>query len=209
MFIEIDIRDVIRLPAPCIVPDIVPSVHMALQEKYANKVLRDQGLCICIRNILYIGEPLLFPGDGGVHVRIECSLILFRPFVHELLIGSIRHSDSSGILVSFHFSEDIFLPKDYLPEPSVFDEEEKLWYWKYLDNNMYMDVGEEIRLRVLSIEYNNESKDRGVPPPVDANKSIKLMADLRPSMRVFGTIAEDGLGLVNWWQQTSAADDDV
>jgi len=34
MFIEIDIRDVVRLPAPCIVPDNLPSVHMALQEKF-------------------------------------------------------------------------------------------------------------------------------------------------------------------------------
>ncbi|XXQ30181.1 RNA polymerase III subunit Rpc25 domain-containing protein [Plasmodiophora brassicae] len=206
MFVEVDIRDVLRLPAQCIVPDIVPAVHFALLEKYVNRVLNDQGLCVCVRHLSSVGDPYLFPGDGGVHVRVECSLVFFRPFVDEVLVGKVRHSDPSGLLVSLEFTEDVFISKEQFPEPSFFDEEEKLWYWKYLDNEMYIDAGEPIRFRVIAIEYCQEQRD---PSPQADDDSVKLMADLRPAMRVQGSIAEDGLGLIKWWvQQPDAASDE-
>lgn len=68
-----------------------------------------------------------------MHIRVEFTLILFRPFVYELMIGTVRHSDESGMLgrfskrsncpfnvffaVSVQFCEDIFIPKENLQEP--------------------------------------------------------------------------------------------
>lgn len=71
---------------------------------------------------------------------------------------------------------------------------------------MYIDAGEPIRFRVIAIEYCQEQRD---PSPQADDDSVKLMADLRPAMRVQGSIAEDGLGLIKWWvQQPDAASDE-
>lgn len=61
------------------------------------------------------------------------------------------------------------------------DDEEHIWYWKYLDNQMYIDVGEEIRFRVLSIEFSDNDSMTSADP---ATKLVMQMADLRPAMRV-------------------------
>jgi DNA-directed RNA polymerase subunit E'/Rpb7 len=74
------------------------------------------------------------------------------------------------------------------------DEEERTWFWKYLDNEMYMDAAQDIRLRVVAIEYHNAVvSDPSISIP-------KLMSDLKPAMKIVGTAAEDGLGMVQWWQ---------
>lgn len=75
------------------------------------------------------------------------------------------------------------------------DAEEKLWVWKYLDNDMYIDTNEKIRFRISSIEYPSQvlifsdalelyadfrfQEDT----PRDPSKPI-LLADLRPAMQI-------------------------
>jgi DNA-directed RNA polymerase subunit E'/Rpb7 len=51
------------------------------------------------------------------------------------------------------FFEDIFISKDELPQPCYFNEVESLWVWKYEDNDLYFENQEDVRLRVLRVEF--------------------------------------------------------
>lgn len=55
--------------------------------------------------------------------------------------------------VSLGFFEDIYVPEHALQDPSLFDDNEKLWMWKFDDNDMYMDLQEEVRFRVDSVKF--------------------------------------------------------
>jgi DNA-directed RNA polymerase III subunit RPC8 len=63
----------------------------------------------------------------------------------------------------------------------VFDQEEQVWIWKYQGHDLHIDVGEDIRFRVVKVQYESSS-------------SVSSAA-----MTVYGSIAGDGLGLVSWW----------
>jgi len=84
-------------------------------------------------------------------------------------------------------------------DPSFFDDSEKLWIWKFDGNDMYMDVGETVRVRVHSLRYNTP------PTPIqlqNAQGDDKLIGTaLRPfsPLEVVGDINGDGLGLLSWW----------
>ncbi len=54
-------------------------------------------------------------------------MVVFRPFVGEVLEGKLKKADKSGIYVSIGYFSDIFIPEHLLQEKSVFDEEEQLW----------------------------------------------------------------------------------
>lgn len=86
---------------------------------------------------------------------------MFRPFIGEILVGRLKSCNREGLRVSLGFTDDIIIPEHALQDPSFYDEAEKLWLWKFEGNDMYMDIGEEIRLKVTSLRFNKP------PTPLD------------------------------------------
>lgn len=86
-----------------------------LNEKYANKVVQEVGLCICIHDVLHTSEGFILYGDGcsyikgtlacrdSMYARLMCHLVtfrmvVFRPFAGEILTGKIKSCSPSGVV---------------------------------------------------------------------------------------------------------------
>jgi DNA-directed RNA polymerase III subunit RPC8 len=101
------------------------------------------------------------------HFRVTFALIVFRPFVGEVLIGTIADSSESGITVSLGFFSAIYVPVYWMLNPSVYENGVWVWLPTYDDDNdagnedeqkpeqqrYEMNVGATIRFRVKSINY--------------------------------------------------------
>ena len=83
------------------------------------KVVHKVGLCIALHDILHVGESYIFPGDGASHTKgkktiiyimsytasifytinflVRFRVIVFRPFMDEVLVGKIRSCSSEGV----------------------------------------------------------------------------------------------------------------
>lgn len=48
-------------------------------------------------------------------------MIVFRPFVGEILDAKVASSSEKGLMLSVEFFEDIFIPADKLPEPHKYE----------------------------------------------------------------------------------------
>lgn len=60
--------------------------------------------------------------------------------------------------MSLGFFDDVFVPNHYFPDPSFFNEEQGIWFWKYTDgdgttNDMEIDLEEDLRIRVESVKF--------------------------------------------------------
>ncbi len=55
------------------------------------------GLCIALFDVLSAGDEYIHPGDGGATLHVEFRLIVFRPFVGEVLTGIVRSCSPKGI----------------------------------------------------------------------------------------------------------------
>eukprot|EP00475_Leptophrys_vorax_P032348 TRINITY_DN4979_c0_g1_i4.p1 TRINITY_DN4979_c0_g1~~TRINITY_DN4979_c0_g1_i4.p1 ORF type:complete len:212 (-),score=48.48 TRINITY_DN4979_c0_g1_i4:1150-1785(-) len=154
MFIRLGIEDTIKIRCYQLESGKF-SEHLEdeLHAKYSNKVIPGQGLVIAVRDYEHIGSPFIYPGQGNVHIKVKFGVIVFRPFVDEIMQGSIRFSDPTGMLISTGFFEDVFIPKDELPKPAHFNELEGLWVWKYDENDLYFEQNEMVRFRVTSVRY--------------------------------------------------------
>jgi DNA-directed RNA polymerase III subunit RPC8 len=89
-----------------------------LNEKYANKVIQNIGLAICVYDILWAGDDtgIISQGDGYANVNVEFRLVVFHPFKGEVMNARIRNSTPAGINLKIDFFDDIFIPYDMLPE---------------------------------------------------------------------------------------------
>ena len=50
----------------------------------------DVGLVISLFDISEIGDSHIFPGDGSSHTRVVFRLLVFRPFIEEVLVSTVN-----------------------------------------------------------------------------------------------------------------------
>ncbi|RMX69405.1 hypothetical protein KXD40_002437 [Peronospora effusa] len=160
MFVLTRISDVIPVAPKLFDADYTQVLIEEIDRKYANKVITDVGLCITLYDFVRIGDAFVHPSDGTSHSQAEFRMVVFRPFVGEVLKGRIVSCTEEHIRVSMDFVQDIIIPSYALQTPSYFDTTERLWVWKYAEGQekFYMDLHEEIRFRVTNINFTRVTK---------------------------------------------------
>lgn len=203
MFVLSEFRDVIRVPAENLGQPIEEVLAEELNKRFANKVVLDVGLVICLHDIVDVGESYIYCGDGAIHTKCVYRMIVFRPQVGEILCGTLKSSSKEGLSISLGFFDSIIIPPQQLNEPSHFNEIDQSWTWNYEDEGqthvLMLEVGEQLRFRVHSEEFVD------VSPHGPTNISNIPMAASKVDKKevpytIVGSICESGLGLVKWWR---------
>ena len=67
-----------------------------IEEKYCNRVLLENGLCICLYELLDLGDGLIYQSDASVHVRAEFTYSAYaRARAHTARCALVRASHLS------------------------------------------------------------------------------------------------------------------
>lgn len=197
MFILSELTDLIRilpqnfnLATPTALKD---EIHI----KYSNKVISNLGLGISVWDILEIKDGMLKPGDGGSYVEVKFRLIVWKPFVGEVLSGWVADCTPEGIKVRMEFFDDIFIPKNYIFENSVFKPADKAWVWEPdEETKLYIDVNEMIRFRVEEEVFAN------IKPKL-SSEALALDSEQEqqraPPYALIASCQTDGMGCTLWW----------
>ncbi|KAK0224781.1 polymerase III polypeptide H [Armillaria nabsnona] len=72
-----------------------------LNEKYANRVLHDVGLCVGVFDLMEVDEGKVRYGDGLLFEKLILRLFVFRPFTSELLdtdVASMMQIDAGEVV---------------------------------------------------------------------------------------------------------------
>jgi len=185
-----------------------------INKKYANRVLHDVGLCICVFDLVEAGEGKVRYGDGFLWYKVVFRMVVFRPFSSEVILAKVKSSDEDGIRLSVGFFDDMYVPISYLPQPSAFDPNERAHFWlpdseattthELLDSptasRMYMDQNEIVRIRVEADEFYDDE-----PGPPKAAEGVQIRRDQgRAPFSIICSMAEQGLGPIPWWKSAEA-----
>eukprot|EP00752_Nemacystus_decipiens_P003713 g3422.t1 len=139
MFVLATIKDTVKVAPSKFNGDALDVLTAQIEAKFADRVIANVGLCICLHSYESIGDPYVYPSDGAAHYKVRFRMLVFRPFVGEILAGKVSCCNKQGIKVSLDFFENASIPKDLLQSPSVFTRGE--WVWSYPDPDA--DEGEE------------------------------------------------------------------
>jgi len=179
------------------------AVKTQISGKYLNRVIKDVGLCVGIFDVLSMGDAFIHPNEGSARVLVQFRTLVFRPFVGEIIKGKIKNSNEEGIQVSVGFFEDIFITPNLLKQPSYFNEEEQIWYWKYGEHELFLEQDSEIRFRIESIIFHERISQR-------PEKDEQQLSHEEPTvpMIILAAVNEDGLGCIQWWDQSKNINED-
>ena len=110
------------------------------------------GLCICFYDFLDVGDPYVYPAEGCCHQQVRFRLVVFRPFVGEVITAKVVSSTISGLRVSMGFFDDVIIPSHLLQQPSEYSESTGQWVWRYgedEDAEFSICIGDEVRDKIF------------------------------------------------------------
>ncbi|KAI9184039.1 DNA-directed RNA polymerase III complex subunit Rpc25 [Blastocladiella emersonii ATCC 22665] len=153
MFVVAEFKDTIRVLPQDLSKPKEQAVEDEINVKYSNRVFHKVGLCICVHEVLDMADGIVQHTEGSVYYKVRFSMVVFRPFPGEVIVGKILSSSRDGIRVSTSFFDDILIPPSLLPTPKHFDENDKVWYWEWEGAQLYLDVDEPVRVQVQSVDF--------------------------------------------------------
>ncbi|CCH40848.1 DNA-directed RNA polymerase III subunit [Wickerhamomyces ciferrii] len=205
MFILSRLSDLIRIPPDQFNKEPKKALLNELHKKYSNKIIQNLGFVVSVWDLIKIDDGLLKPGDGGSYIKCIVRVIVFRPFVGEILTGWIDKCTPDGLKIKMAFFDDIFIPKAALFEGCEFSLNDNAWIWNADGAQLYLDVNEKIRFRVEQEIFRNvkpkgpTSIDGTVITNDDDEDNDNENAEKPSSYAILGSCQADGMGLVSWW----------
>ncbi|KAK2861430.1 hypothetical protein FQN49_004209 [Arthroderma sp. PD_2] len=213
MFLLTTISDLVQISPEDFSKLSSVAIEDNINEKYANKVIQNVGLCIAFYDLLESSDGLIGHGTGLVNVNgktdirlledrmkadegltVKFRIIVFRPFKGEVIIGKITNGTEQGIKIGVEFFNDIIVPPDLLLDGARFDMKDQVWIWDNGDGGIfYFDIGETVRFRVEQEEWHDQ-----VPNAPDLHDGAAT-PDRKPPYSIIGSMQVAGLGLVAWW----------
>ncbi|XP_019455990.1 PREDICTED: DNA-directed RNA polymerase III subunit RPC8-like isoform X1 [Lupinus angustifolius] len=199
MFYLSRIEHTLPLPPSLLTLPIREAMQMEIEKLFLDKVIANLGLCISLYDIRSIEGGYIFPGDGAPTYTVVFNLVMFRPFVGEVIAAKLLASNADGLRLSLGFFDDIYVPAHLMPIPNHFeadpinsyenDSKKGTWFWDYEGEHFPIEDSEaEIRFRVQSVSY--------PPVPVEQPKESKPFA---PMLVTASLLNHEGLGPVSWW----------
>ncbi|XP_052162514.1 uncharacterized protein LOC127779689 isoform X3 [Oryza glaberrima] len=187
MFVLSQIEHNLPMPPHLLSRPLVDAIKAELERLFLDKVVANLGLCVSVYDIRSVEGGFIFPGEGCSTYKVSFRLLMFRPFVGEVLVGKISGYDEKGLHVSLDFFSDISIP-GHLMQYGTARALDGRWMLKTEDGDeLYLDLDDEIRFLVSSIKY--------PPIPVEQKETDRAFAP----MQIIGSIKGDGLGLLAWW----------
>lgn len=193
------ISDLIRIPPHLFNLPREVAIKQELNIKHANKIIPKLGLVVSVFDLTDFDTGLFRPGDGAMYVTVTARLVIFKPFVGEVLTGWIEKCTADGIKVNIGFFNDIFIPKALLFENSSFSVDENAWIWKMdEDTTLYLDVNEKIYFRVEEEVFTNvKPKEPQNSTQQQPNGEEK---EQPPAYALIASCQTDGMGCCSWWE---------
>ncbi|KAG2260223.1 hypothetical protein Bca52824_079517 [Brassica carinata] len=185
MFCLSELEDTVRVPPDLLKLPLEVAIKKVLQKLFLDKVL-SIGLCVSIYDIKSAEGGFVLPGDGAPTYKVVFIIVVFRPFVGEVIAARFKESDSNGLRLTLGFFEDIYVPAPLIPrpnrcEPDPCNRNQMRWVWIFEEQEYIIDDSYQINFRVENISY----------PPVPTERAED------------GAIDDDGLGPVSWWEGCS------
>lgn len=195
-----ELHHMVRIPPWLFGVQLNDAIISEINKKLSNRVVLKVGLCIVLYDITSLEDSFIFPGDGGSHTRVSFRVLTFRPFIEEVIEGTVKASNAEGIQVSLGFFDDVYIRSDNMMSSSHYDETEKTWVWDYEVEGeihaMFIDIGERIRFKVVAEQFTDTTP---TGPETVQGEGLAEKTEGKIPYLIYGSINDQGLGLVSWW----------
>ena len=125
------------------------AIKESIAEKYENRMDRNFGMGLCVVKVNEVGEGKIYPDDPSVHYSVTFDLLVFKPELHEVLVGDVIDNTEFGAFVRMGPMDGLVHVSQLLNDYVSYDEKNSIFTGK--ETKKTLKEGDPVRVRVISI----------------------------------------------------------
>ncbi|OGI16123.1 DNA-directed RNA polymerase [Candidatus Micrarchaeota archaeon RBG_16_49_10] len=173
MYRILKIKTKIKVPPTKFGLSAKKSILESLQEKYEGMLSRNLGVGLAVTEVEEIGEGKVLPEDANFHYPVVFDLLVFKPEIHEILVGEVIDNTEFGAFVRLGPIDGLVHVSQLLNDYVSFDDKNSMFSGEETEKTL--KEGDAVRTKVISIA-------------MQAAKENKIGLTMR----------QPGLGSLNW-----------
>jgi DNA-directed RNA polymerase subunit E' len=149
MYRILTIKSRIKVPPTRFGMPLNKAIKESIAERYENRLDKDFGMGLAVVNIKDVGEGKILPGDPSVHYSVTFDLLVFKPELHEILLGEVIDNTEFGAFVRLGPMDGLVHVSQLLNDYVSYDDKNALFTGK--ETKKTLKEGDPVRVRVISI----------------------------------------------------------
>lgn len=175
MFYKAEIKDHIRVPPNLFGVNTEEAVLKRIKTDYEGFISKDLGFVIDIYGVKDIKDGIIIPGDGASYYEATFELLVFKPEMQEILLGTIKDIADFGAFLNLGPTEGMVHISQTMDDFVSFSKDKVL---SGKDSNRSLKIGDRCRARVIAVSFKDPT-----------NPKLGL------------TMRQQGLGKIEWLQE--------
>jgi DNA-directed RNA polymerase subunit E' len=149
MYRILTLKTKIKVPPSRFGMPLKKAIKESIAEKYENRLDKNFGMGLCVVDIKEIEEGKILPGDPSIHYPVTFDLLVFKPELHEVLIGEVIDNTEFGSFVRLGPMDGLVHVSQLLNDYVSYDEKNAIFTGK--ETKKTLKEGDPVRVRVISI----------------------------------------------------------
>jgi DNA-directed RNA polymerase subunit E' len=100
MFYLTDVEDHVRVEPRHFGLATKDAVEKQLNESFVDKISKELGFVISVVSVDHVGDGTIIPGDGATYYKSRFTLLIWKPELHELVLGTIEEIANFGAFIN-------------------------------------------------------------------------------------------------------------
>ncbi len=158
MYYEIELEDHVRVPPKNFSDaDLKTIILKGLNQRFENFISKDFGIAIAVSEIKNIGDGVIIPGDGAAYYKTVFTLLVFKPEIHELVLGDITEITDFGVFFNMGAIDGMVHLSQTMDD---FVSMSKSGVLTGKESKKVLKSGERCRARVIAVSYKEMNNPR-------------------------------------------------
>jgi DNA-directed RNA polymerase subunit E' len=156
MYKIITVEDKIRVHPSKFGLDAVDAIKNSLEERWEGLIDKRLGVILSVISVETAGEGSILPGDGSVHYPVSFKLLVYRPELHEVILGNVIDVTEFGIFVRIGPIDGMIHVSQIMDDFVSFDEKNSVFTGR--ESKRLLKEKDTVKARIVSISLGKEYK---------------------------------------------------
>ncbi len=157
MFYEVEIKSYIRVPPNLFNIDIKEAILARLNKQFEGYISKDIGFVIAVAEIVNIGEGVIIHGDGAAYYETTFRLYIFKPEMHEIILGKIIDITDFGAFIDIGAIDGMIHISQTMDDFVSFSKSKVL---TGKESKKTLKINDKCRARIIAISYKDPSNPK-------------------------------------------------
>ena len=149
MYRLLTLKTKVKVPPTRFGMSLKKAIKESIAEKYENRLDRNYGMGLSVVSIGEVGEGKILPGDPSVHYSVTFDLLVFKPELHEVLLGDVIDNTEFGSFVRLGPMDGLVHVSQIMNDYVSYDEKNAIFTGR--ETKKSLKEGDPVKIRVISI----------------------------------------------------------